>query len=364
MSDSKVIDPWGSGELKIDERLVKEFGLKRFDKKSLPLKHYLFDRGILSAHRDFEIIGESIRKKKFFLQLTGIASSGSLHLGHKVDVDVYLLLRSLGAKSFFVVSDIDAYVSRPDSKVPSLDSAKELAVECISHLLALGVPKEDIYVQSRKEPRYYEFAFEVSKKITENEFKAMYGHLNLGKIAANLLQYSDILHLQLKEFFGPAPTITGIGFDQDPHARACRDLARRLPYKMIIPSFIYFSHQSGLQEGRKMSSSEPDTAIYLSDSSSEIKRKISGAFSGGRDTLAEHRKLGGIPEKDKSFEILLYHHPDSKFVQKVYDDYKSGKMLSGELKKECIDFLSGILSEHQAKVKRNIASAREIVYGK
>ena len=78
--------------------------------------------------------------------------------------------------------------------------AKEYAVDVVAHLLALGLTKEEIYVQSKKEQRYYEFAFEISKKITENEFKAIYGHLNLGKVSANLLQYADILHLQLKEY--------------------------------------------------------------------------------------------------------------------------------------------------------------------
>lgn len=360
----EVIDPWGSEEIKIDEKLIKKFGLKRFRKSEIPSNHHFFTRNIIVAHRDFNVIKESIDKEKKFIQLTGIAPSGPLHLGHKVDINAYLLFRELGAKSFFVVSDIDAYVSRPDSKVPSLEVAKENAVNIISHLLALGIKKEEIYVQSKKEPRYYEFAFEVSKKITENAFKAIYGHMNLGKISANLLQYSDILHLQLKEYFGPVPTITGIGVEQDPHARACRDLARRLPYNLKIPSFFYFRHQSGLKEGSKMSASIPDTAIFLDDSQKEIKRKINKAFSGGRESIELHRKLGGVPEKDKAYEILFYHHPDDDFVKEIYEKYKKGEMLTEELKNICIDFLIGFLTKHQKKVKKNKVIAREIVFGK
>ena len=362
--DKKIIDPWGSKEIKIDEKLIQEFGLKKFKEVEIPCKHYLFTRKIIVAHRDFGIIKEAIDNKKTFIQLTGIASSGPLHLGHKVDIDAYLLFRSLGAKSFFVVSDIDAYVSRPDSKVPSLAVAKENAVNIIAHLLAFGIPKEEIYVQSRKEPRYYEFAFEISKKLTENTFKAVYGHMNLGKISANLLQYADILHLQLKEYFGPTPAITGIGIEQDPHARVCRDLARKLPYNFKLPSFFYFIHQSGLQKGSKMSSSMPDTAIFLDDSPDEIKRKINKAFSGGRETLGLHRKLGGIPEKDKAYEVLFFHHPDDEFVKDIYNKYRSGEMLSGELKKICIDFLTNFLVEHQEKVKKYKSIAEEIVWGK
>jgi tryptophanyl-tRNA synthetase len=357
-------DPWGSEEIKLDEKLIKEFGLRKFDKKNLPFDNYFFERGIILAHRDFGAIYDCIKNKKPFIQLTGIATSGPFHLGHKLDIDIFLMFKKLGAKSFFAVCDIDAYVSRPDSKLDSLAKAKEIAVDNVAHLLAFGVERKDIYVQSRKEPRYYEFAFELSKKITENAFKAIYGHLNLGKVSANLLQYADILHLQLKEYLGPMPSITGIGVEQDPHARATRDIARKLPYKMKMPSFVYFMHQSGLQEGRKMSASYPETAIFLDDSPKEIKTKINKAFSGGRKTVEEHRKLGGIPEIDKAYEILFFHHPDSKFVQEVYNKYKSGEMLTGELKKICIDFLTEFIVEHKKKVEANKKLAREIVYGK
>ncbi len=357
------IDPWGSGEVRIDEKLMKEFGLKRFDSKGLGSKHRFLSRNIIVAQRDFEVVKEHIIKKKPFIQMTGIASSGPLHLGHKVDIDAYLLMRELGARSRFGICDIDGYVSRPDSKVGSMSDAKRFSVEMVAHVMALGIPEEEIYVQSQKEPRYYEFAFELSKKITENSFRAIYGHVNPGKLSANLLQYADILHLQLKEYFGPMPSITGIGIEQDPHARACRDMAKRLPYGLKMPSFFYFMHQGGLQQGSKMSASEPDTAIFLDDDAKEVKRKINKAFSGGQDSVEKHRKLGGNPDIDKAYEILFYHHPDDKLVKDVYEKYKSGEMLTGELKKTCIDFLTSFLEEHQTKVKKNMPRAKKIVYG-
>lgn len=358
------VDPWGSKELKIDDKLIQSFGLTKISEADkIRFNHYLFKRGIILAHRDFNIIKERIENKKPFIQLTGIASSGPLHLGHKVDIDLFLYFKKLGARSYFAVTDIDAYVSRPDSKIPSLEKAKEFAVNNISHLLALGVEKKEIYLQSKKEQRYYEFAFEISKKITENTFRAIYGHLDLGKLSANLLQYADILHLQLKEYNGPMPSITGIGVEQDPHARACRDIARRLPYRLYLPSFIYFSHQSGLQVGKKMSASEPDTAIFLDDNFGEVKRKIGKAYSGGRDSLEEHRKLGGIPEKDRAFEILLYHHPDTDFVQEIYEKYKKGRLLSGELKDICKEFLIELLGKHQKKLVKTRKIAEKMVFG-
>lgn len=357
------VDPWSSSEVKIDDAFIKQFGLQKFSAADKKLGGKFFERNLLACHRDFDKFYSAIEKKQRAVQMTGIATSGPLHLGHKLDIDFFLFIKSLGAESHLGICDIDAYVSRPDKKVPSMQKAKEWAINNTAHALALGVEKKDIYVQSQKPPRYYEFAFELSKKMTENTFRGIYGHLDLGKLAANFLQYADILHYQLDEFGGACPTLTGIGIEQDPHARATRDFVRRLPYKLFLPSFAFFYHQGGLQEGKKMSASEPDTAVFLDDSPDAAARKIKRAFSGGRESLEKHRELGGNPEIDKSFEILRFHHPNTQLVEQVYRDFKSGKMLSSELKQITTEFLTEFLAKHAQKVEKNKTLAEKIVYG-
>ncbi|MBS3061620.1 MAG: tryptophan--tRNA ligase [Candidatus Diapherotrites archaeon] len=362
--EENAIDAWSNQAITDYDHVFKEFGLKPFPKTmATELNHYLFERGIIIAHRDFDKIFERIQKKKPFINITGIASSGPYHLGHKVDIDLFAFLKKKGAKNYFAVCDIDGYVSRSDAKVPSMKAAKEFAVQNTADALALGLDPEDIYVQSKKPSRYYEFSFEISKKITTSTFEAIYGHLDMGKISANLLQYADILHGQLPEFEGKMPSVTGIGLDQDPHARATRDFVERLPYEMEKPSFLYFKHQSGLKEGSKMSASEPDTAIFLNDPPKEIERKIQRAFTGGRPTLEEHRKLGGVLEIDKVFEMLWFHYPNTKELLAIADEFKSGKMLSREMKQIAIDYFVPMLLEHQKKAKENLAKAKKIVYG-
>ncbi|MDP6293477.1 MAG: tryptophan--tRNA ligase [Candidatus Woesearchaeota archaeon] len=360
----KVVDPWGDSDVKIDEALIKEFGLKVFSKEELKkLDHYLFDRGILVAHRDFQFIQKAMDEKKPFGQLTGIATSGPLHFGHKVDVDMFMYFRDKGAKSKFALTDIDAYCSRPDSKIPDMKTAKALALNNANHVLALGLKPNEVYAQNQQPSRYFELAFEVSKKITENTFRGIYGHVDLGKIGANLLQYADILHIQLPEFFGTMPTLTCAGVDQDPHARAVRDIAKRLPYKFFQPSFGYFQHQAGLQEGKKMSASHPATAIFLDDAPEVASKKIDRAFSGGRETLEEHKKLGGEPDKDKTFELLKFHHPDTKKIEEMHEGYSSGNLTTADLKGFAKDFITKFLKEHQKKVAKTESAAHKIVYG-
>ena len=359
---TKIIDPWSSIEIKDYEHVFKEFGVDRFpDNYKKKLKHRFFERNIIVAHREFGKVMQRIEAKKPFINMTGIATSGPLHFGHKVDIDLFVFFKSLGAKNYFSVSDIDAYVSRP--KIKTIKDAKEIAVNNLANILALDLDEKDLYPQSRKEQRYYEFAFELSKKITEKTYQAIYGHTDLGKISAVLLQIADILHPQLKEYEGKMPSITGIGLEQDPHAKITRDVARRLPYDIEMPSFIYFQHQSGLKQGKKMSSSEPDTAIFLDDKPEEVKRKISKSFTGGRDTIEEQKEKGGNPNVCKIYELYKFHHSDSKFVENTYKQCKAGNLMCGDDKKTCIKFINEFLDKHQKKVKEKLPIAKKIILG-
>lgn len=358
------IDPWGSFKVTDYEHVFKEFGLQPFPEHfAKNLDHFLFARGIVVAHRDFDKVLGRIFAKKPFVNMTGIASSGPFHLGHKVDIELFKFFKSKGACNYFAVCDIDAFLSRPDAKIPDLKTAKKWAVQNVADALALGLGEEDIYVQSRKETRYYEFAFELSKKITKNTFEAVYGHVDLGKVAANFLQYADILHPQLPEFEGPMPSVTGIGLDQDPHARLTRDIAKRLQYKLEVPSFIYFRHQSGLQPGQKMSASVPESAIFLGDDLKTVEKKIRRAFSGGQPTVEEHRQKGGMLEQDLVFEMLKFHYQDTRELGKIGAEFASGKMLASELKEFAIGFFVPMLKEHQQRAKESTKLAEKIVYG-
>lgn len=352
------IDAWGSVKIENYNHVFEEFGLSKFTDFDIT-DHYLLRRKLIIAHRDFDKVKEAIRTNQKFLQLTGIASTGNMHLGHKVDIDFFKLFRELGAKGKFCVCDIDGYVSRP--KIASLDAAKKFAVDNVADAIALGLSPEDIYVQSQKEKEYYTFSHELSKKITRNMFEAIYGHVDLGKVSAVLLQIADILHIQLPFMYGKAPSLTGIGLDQDPHARITRDIAKH--YDMESPSFFYFIHQSGLKEGSKMSSSESDTAIFLNDTPTEVKRKINKSYTGGCDSVEEQRESGGNPDICKVHEIFKFHDPDDDKLKRIYSDCKEGKLLCGECKKECISFLTEFLTSHQEKKEKAMPQANKIVYG-
>ncbi len=362
----KAIDPWGAIQIDDYEKVFDEFGIEKIpDSYKKELNHFIFERKIAIGQRDLKKVYQRILDKKPFINMTGIATSGYLHLGHKLIIDIFKLFKNLGARNFFAICDIDGYSSRPNKTMPSMREAKKYAIDNLAHVLALGLDKEDIYVQSQKPSKYYEFAFEISKKITENMYKAIYTGkseaINFGKFSAVILQLADILHGQIPAFGQKMPSITCIALEQDPHLRLVRDMAKRLPYDLETPSAIYIRHQSGLLEGKKMSSSEPNSAIFLNDTPKEAKKKIQNAFTGGKDSLKEQKELGGDPDICKVYELLKFHYKDDDKLKEVYKDCRSGKLLCGNCKKFCIDFVSYFLSSHHKKLEKTKKIAQDII---
>jgi len=356
----QVFNPWEiKGEINYD-KLVKEFGISPL--KQLPNifnKELLFRRKIVFAHRDIQRILEAAKSKKKFVMMTGLMPTGKFHLGHAIVAKHFIFYQKLGAKIYIAVADLEAYNARGQS----LEESRKIAIEeYITNYIALGLDLKNtqIYFQSerskdvKKANAYYRLQNLLARYATFNEFKAVYGEISPGKMLSALLQAADMLHAQLPEFEGECPVVVPVGIDQDPHLRLARDIARRIKSpKFTQLSSTYHLYAPGLKEG-KMSASDPNSFIALTDSPKEVKTKINKyAFSGGQPTLEEHKKKGGNPDIDVSFQYLkMFLEQDDKKLQKIHEDYKSGKMNTGELKAYTIEKLNTFLKEHQKKMQK------------
>jgi tryptophanyl-tRNA synthetase len=115
------------------------------------------------------------------------------------------------------------------------------------------------------------------------------------------------------------------------------------------PALIHSKFLTALQgAGGKMSSSNPNSAIFMSDTPKMIKDKINKhAFSGGRETAEEHREKGGNPDVDVAYQYLTYFEDDDAKLEKLAKEYRAGTLMTGEMKKECIDLLQGYVAAYQ-----------------
>lgn len=351
------IDPFDVSGDKIDYgKLIREFGTKPIDTvKDLPdLKQ--FRRGSIFSHRDFDKFLADVKAKKKVSIVSGLNTSGSMHLGHKYNFDISLGLQKLFKVPVYVpLTDDEAYVT---GKVPDQVEALKNGKLIASQIYAMGFDKKltKIYIHQLY-TKIYNLAIKLSKRCTTNEIKAIYGFndtTNPGLFFYPILQAADILLPQ--ELEGPHRTLVAVAIDQDPHIRLSRDLAHRVGF--VKPAVVHLKFLRGLKGGSKMSKSKPGSTISLDDDIKVALKACNTALTGGRATAEEQRKLGGNPDQSVVLEYLGAHFIDNdKEFEKLKADYKAGKLLDGETKKLLADNIKKYLTSFQKKVeaeKKNV----------
>lgn len=347
------VTPWEvSGEVDY-EKLVKDFGTSLISdkiRKKLDNCHPLIRRGLYFSHRDFDKWLESHEKGKKVSVITGRGPSEKLHLGHLVP---FLVAKSLQEEFdcdvFIPISDDEKFYVKEGL---TYENAIKFSHDNILDLIALGFkPGKTFIYEDFVYTDIYKYAARVAKLVNYSTAKAVFGlkpENNVGWSFYPAMQAAHILFPQFNK--GKHISVVPVGIDQDPFIRLTRDIANHKDIALEKPAALHAKFFPSLTGGAKMSSSEGGT-ITLTDTPEEVKKKINKyAFSGGRDTLEEHRKLGGNPDIDVSFQYLKFlFEEDDKKLEKIYNDYKSGKLLSGELKAILIDKINAFLKEHQKK---------------
>ena len=122
---------------------------------------------------------------------------------------------------------------------------------------------------------------------------------------------------------------------------------------LMQPSSTYHQFAVGMTGG-KMSSSMPETTIFLNDSMKTIEKKIKSSFSGGQPTVEEHRKKGGNPDIDVAYQYLRYFFEENdNELEKIREEYVSGKLLTGEIKSICVEKAESWMKEHHELKEQN-----------
>ncbi len=122
-------------------------------------------------------------------------------------------------------------------------------------------------------------------------------------------------------------------------------------YGFLQPSATFHRFITGLT-GEKMSSSKPESAIFLTDEPKVAIKKIMHAKTGGAVSLEEQKKHGGNPDECVVYELFLYHLiEDDKELQDIYQTCKSGKRMCGTCKKYASQLTEKFLVDIQKKRK-------------
>ena len=75
-------------------------------------------------------------------------------------------------------------------------------------------------------------------------------------------------------------------------------------------------------------------------------------MSGGRETVEEQRQFGADLSKDIPYQYLEYFLEDDEELKRIHDDYESGRLLTGEVKKILIAEIQKIIGDFQERRKQ------------
>lgn len=360
------VTPWEvSG--KIDyARLIKEFGTEPLTdnivariEKMASGSHFMLSRKIFFSHRDLPwLLNEYEKGNKFYLY-TGRGPSGNTHIGHLLPwILTRWLQQRFKVKTYFQLTDDEKFVHKNDM---SLEETNRLAYENALDFIALGFNPKDttLIINTEHAGTLYRQALKVAKKITFSNVKATFGFNdsnNIGLIFFTAMQAVPAFLESVRQDKN-VPCLIPHGIDQDPHFRLARDVLPKLGY--YKPASIHNLFLPGLSGNTKMSSSIGAETVFISDSPELVRQKIlKYAFSGGQATIKEHRKLGGNPDIDISYQWLYsFFESDDNKIRKIYDNYVSGSLLTSELKEMLVEKINSFLHAHnkaREKARKNI----------
>ncbi|MDA1196410.1 MAG: tryptophan--tRNA ligase [Nanoarchaeota archaeon] len=357
MSKAKVT-PWEVKGVVDYERLIEEFGtnhlteplIKKIE-KAAKKSHHMLRRKIFFSHRDLEIFLKEHEEGKSVALYTGRGPSGNTHLGHIVPwIFCKYLQDALDIPLYFQITDDEKFLC----KDLTLEETNKLAYENALDFIAMGFdPKKTfIFVDTDYAKTMYKIAIKVAKKVTASSAQAVFGFdnsTNIGMYFWPAMQ-SATCFLPTVHQKKPTRTLIPAAIDQDPYWRIARDVAPKLGYPKTAAIHCTFLPSLLGPEGKMSTSEGSHATIFTTDTPDEVKKKINKyAFSGGKDTLEEHRKHGGNPAIDAAYQWLTFFEEDDKKLKSIRDNYKSGKLLSGELKAILIEKVNAFLKVHQKK---------------
>lgn len=363
--DGQVVTPWevDGGDEGIDyDKLIRDFGCSKIDEALVARierltgrkAHRFLRRGLFFSHRDLVDLLDKYEKGIPFYLYTGRGpSSESLHIGHMVPFtftkwlqdafNVPLVIQLTDDEKFFFKDNL------------TLEEAHRLAYENCKDIIACGFDPEKTFIFSNLDymGTMYPVVSKIAKCITYNQAKGAFGFQGSDHVAKSFfpaVQAAPSFPVAFPTLFGSRTDIMCLipqAIDQDPYFRVTRDVAPRLGW--LKPALIHSRFFPALQGySTKMSASASATSIYVTDKPKEIKDKINKfCFSGGRDTVEEHRRLGADLTVDVPHEYLKYLLEDDEELARIGDAYGSGAMLTGEVKKVLIDVLTDLTKKHQ-----------------
>jgi tryptophanyl-tRNA synthetase len=282
---------------------------------------------------------------------TGIRPTGALTIANYVGaIRPTLSLLEGGLKPVVFVADLHALTTHEPAEISGF--TKEVILNYVA--LGLDPAKADIFVQSAIAPEVFELTSYLSRHITIAELLRV--PTLKDKVSPTQREESATAFLALYPVMMAADILLQrarlipVGDDQIAHIELTRKLAERFnrAYGPVFPEPEAMRMQEsarilGLQGNGKMGKSHPHEALFLTDSTDDVRTKIKHAKTGFagemNDVLHSHANLVKAIS-DKSTEIA---------VDELLTRHIKGEKVMGQFKALMFERVSSFLEDFQEK---------------
>lgn len=264
------------------ERIKPEL-IERIEKVTGKPAHPLLKRGIFFSHRDLEFILSVKESGKPFYLYTGRGpSSESMHLGHLIPfVFTKWLQDAFDVPLVIQLTDDEKFLW----KNLTIEESMKLAKENSKDIIACGFDINKTFIFSNFRfigqcPEFYQNIQLVAKNVTFNQAKGCFGFTesdSIGKVHFPSIEAAPSFSSSFPFIFNgrsDIPVLIPCAIDQDPFFRMTRDVAPRVGlHKPALIHSCFFPALQGAQS--KMSASDENSAIFLTDTPEQIRTKVS-----------------------------------------------------------------------------------------
>jgi tryptophanyl-tRNA synthetase len=305
--------------------------------------------------------------------LTGMRTTGNLHLGHYVGaLKMWLSAQDSGADCYFLLADVQALTTHVDKPELIRESVRQVVLDWLSVGLDPSRPNVHFVLQSGVKSRFEMSQYfmmlatlsEIERNPTVKDELRNNSNPSMGFMTYPVDQTADIYMVSPTP--GEGRLLVPVGEDQVPHLEYSRVLARRFNHLYGVNLFVpceprvgEVGRLVGIDGNDKMSKSKGNT-IDLCDTSEEVARKVMKMYTDPNRLRATDP---GRVEGNPLFIYLEAFLSDVDELSEYQRLYRIGGIGDVVLKKRLAEGLNLLLEPmRQRRADMERADVYEMVY--
>ncbi len=295
-----------------------------------------------------------MEKGKKAVVMSGIRSTGFLHLGNYFGAIRNYVRMQEEYECYFMVADLHSLTTHPDTR-----ELKENVHRVLAEYIACGVDpdKASLYCQSHLQEtaelylllNMLAYKGELEKTTTfKDKVRQHPNNVNAGLLTYPVLQTADIiLH---------RASLVPVGKDQEQHLEMARNFVKRFNHRYgeVFPEPYAFNFGEelikvpGLDGKGKMSKSENNMAtLYLSDNDEDIRKKIMKVKTDAGPAGPNTPK----PDYIENLFLLMKLVSKPEIIRKFEKDYSNCLIRYGDMKKQLAEDMVSFIAPIRKKAE-------------